>query len=71
MEKVSNGKRLAVWLLLQLDLVIFLLSGSVRKTCTMELVLRTPHRVVAHDMAEIATIETKCIVPTMLALGFS
>ena len=36
----------------------------------MELVLRAPHRVVADDMARIATLETESIVSTMLTLGF-
>ena len=51
MEKVSNGKRPAAWLLLQLDLVVFLLSRNLRKTCTMELGSRAPHQSVLDDMA--------------------
>ena len=69
-EKVTNGKRPTAWLLLQPDLVVFLLLSNLRKTCTKELVSRTSHRVVADDMAGVATIETESIVPTMLTLGF-
>ena len=71
MGKVSNGKRPTTWLLLQLDLVVFLLTRNLRKMCMMELVSRAPHRVVAYDMVGVATIGTKSIVPTILALGFS
>ena len=71
MEKVSNGKCPAAWLLLQLDLVVFLLLRNLRKTCMMKLVPRAPHREVMDDMAGVATIETESIVPTMLVLGFS
>ena len=71
MEKVSNEKRPAAWLLLQPDLVVFLLSRNLRKTCTMELVSRASDRAVADDMAGVAKIETESIVSTMLALGIS
>ena len=71
METVSNGRHPTPWILLQPDLVIFLLSKNLHNTCTMELVSRAPHRAVADDMVGVATIETESIVPTMLALGFS
>ena len=68
---MDNGKCPEAWLLLQLDLVVFLLLRNLRKTCMMKLVPRAPHREVMDDMAGVATIETESIVPTMLALGFS
>ena len=71
MDKVSSGKRPAAWLLLQPDLVVFLLSRKLHKMCTMKLVPRAPHREVVDDMIGVATIETEFIVPTMLALSFS
>ena len=71
MDKVSNGKRPASWLLLLPDLVVFLLSRNLHKTCTMELVPRTPHRIMAYDMAGVTTIEIQAIVTMMLALSLS
>ena len=68
-EKVGDKKRPTAWLLLQPDLVIFQLSRNLRKTCTVGLVSRAPHQVVAYDMAEVTTIEIEAIVTTMLALG--
>ena len=49
-EKVGNGKRPAAWLLLQPDLVIFLLLRNLHKMCMARLVPRAPHRAVAYDM---------------------
>ena len=71
MQKVSNGTHPTTWLLLQPDLIVFLLSRNVHKTCAIELKLRAPHQAVADDMAKVATIETESIVLRMLALGFS
>ena len=67
-EKVGNGKRPAAWLLLQLDLVIFLLSRNLHKMSTVGLVPSNPHLVVAYDMAGVTKIETEAIVTTMLVL---
>ena len=68
-EKLGNGKRPTAWLLLQPNLVVFLLSRNLRKTCTVGLVPRAPHRAVAYDMAGVTTIEAEAIVTTMLALS--
>ena len=71
MKKVGNGKRPTAWLVLQPDLVIFLLSRNLIKSCMVELVSRAPHRAVADYMARVTRIETEPIVTTMLALGIS
>ena len=67
---MSDWKRPMAWLLLQLDLVVFLLSRNLRKTCTMKLVPRALHRAVADEMARVSIIETEAIVTTMLAFCF-
>ena len=63
-------KRPTTWLLLQPDLVVFLLSRNLRKTCTMELVPRVLDRAVVDDMAEVTTIEIEAMALTMLAFFF-
>ena len=68
-EKLGNGKRPTAWLLLQLNLVIFLLSRNLRKTCMVGLVLRAPHRAVVYHMVGVTTIEIEAIVRTMLSLS--
>ena len=67
-EEVGNRKRPGAWHLMQPDFFVFRLLRNHRKKCTVELVSRSPYRVVAYDMAEVTTIETKAIVTTMLAL---
>ena len=68
-KKVRNGECPTTWLLLQLDLMVFLLSRNLSKTGSVELVPRAAHRVVAYDMAGVTTIETEAIVMTMFVLG--
>ena len=71
MEKLGNEKCPAAWLLLQLDLVVFLLSRNLRKTCMVVLVPRASYQTMADDMAGGTTIEAEAIVTSMLSLRIS
>ena len=68
-ETTCGSTKKVGWLLLQQDLIVFLLSRNLRNTCTVGLVSRAPHQVVAYEMVGVTTIETEVIVTTMLALS--
>ena len=64
-------KRLAAWLLLQPNLVIFLLSGNLYKTCMVGLMSRASYWAMADDIAEVTKIEAESIVVSMMLLAIS
>ena len=68
---MGNGNRAMEWLLLQPDVVVFLVLRNLCKTCTVELVQGAPHWEMADDMAGGTTIEAEVIVTSVLALGIS